>query len=72
MHYPKEDTDNKTAEIIEEILYIQRQPYMNWISALGRKVRVESLHQQLDDMGYAGDRPPRSWNQFRVGKNLEK
>lgn len=72
MHYPKEDTDNKIADIIQEILYIQRQPYVNWISAWGRKIKVDSLHQKLDEMGYGADRPPRNWNQFSVDKNFEK
>lgn len=67
MNYP--DKDNRTEEIINEILHIQSLTYVNWISALGRKLRVDSLHKELDDMGYCADRPPRQWSHLNVGKN---
>lgn len=71
MSWPEEDKDNKTQEIIDEILHIQSLKWNGWFSAFGRKLRVDTLHTKLDKMGYGGDRPPRSWNQYSVGKNLE-
>ena len=59
------DRDNRTHEILEEIQKIQSLQYENWIAALARKIKVESLHAELDKMGYRGDRPPRTWNQRR-------
>lgn len=53
----------KIEEIIAEIEEIQQLPYHNWISALSRKVKVDSLHQLLDDLKYEGIRPPREWIQ---------
>jgi hypothetical protein len=55
--------------IIEEIKEIQQQPYENSISALGRKIRVEKLHEQLDNLGYTGERPPLKWNQLLSDNN---
>jgi hypothetical protein len=71
MSWPEEDKDNNTQDIIEEIIQIQNLKWNGWFSALGRKIRVDTLHAKLDKMGYAGDRPPRTWNQYTVGKNLE-
>lgn len=71
MIWPEEDKDNKTQEIIDEILYIESLPWNGWFSGLGRKIRVEKLHSKLDEMGYGGDRPPRNWKMFTGNKNLE-
>lgn len=61
---------NKVVDdIINEIRYIQSTPYSNWISAMGKKLRVDKLHRKLDDIGYRGERPPRNWNQL---SNTEK
>ncbi len=57
-------------KIIQEIIEIQNQPYVNSISALGKKIRVEKLHKQLDEHGYKGERPPLIWNQLN-SKNDE-
>ena len=51
-------------KIIEEIKEIQQEPYMNSISAMGRKTKVEKLHAELDRLGYTGERPPIEWNQL--------
>lgn len=48
--------------IIDKILEIQKQPYVNWISSLSRKNEVENLHEQLDKFGYEGPRPPKDWS----------
>lgn len=72
MTWPETDKDNNTQEIIEEILRIQRLPWSNWLGGWARKIRVDELHSKLDEMGYGGDRPPRSWKMFSGEKNLEK
>lgn len=58
----------KIEEIIAEIEEIQGLPYQNWISALGRKVKVDNLHELLDRLNYDGIRPPREWNQMKNDK----
>ena len=54
----------QVQKIIDEIREIQQEPYMNSISALGKKIRVEKLHAELDRLGYMGERPPLHWNQL--------
>ena len=66
MHYP--ETDNRVYEILEEISYIQRLKWNGWFSALGRQIKVDKLHAELDKMSYGGDRPPRSWSHYNAGK----
>lgn len=66
MKYPEKD--NRTQEIIEEILHIQTLSYNGWFGGLSRKIKVDQLHSELDKMGYGGDRPPRQWKQFNNGK----
>ena len=67
MNFP--DQDNKVFEIIEEIESIQKLPYNGWFGTLGMKIRLDELHTQLDNMGYAGDRPPRKWSFRRPERN---
>jgi len=55
--------DQLIKELIQEIELIQAKPYMYWISAWSNKVKVDHLHKKLDQLGYTGNRPPRSWNQ---------
>jgi hypothetical protein len=66
MHYPEKD--NRLNEILQEIETIQSKPHNGWFTALGRQIKVDKLHAELDQMGYRGDRPPRSWSHFKVGK----
>jgi len=54
----------RIIEIIDEIETIQASQYQNSISALGKKIKVDRLHEELDKMGYEGERPPRTWNQI--------
>ena len=54
----------RIIEIIDEIKTIQASQYQNSISALGKKIKVDRLHEELDKMGYEGERPPRTWNQI--------
>ena len=63
---------NNIEEILEEIRYHQSQSYLNWISAWARKIKVDRLHSRLDQLGYNGQRPPRSWNQLLVKKIFNK
>jgi hypothetical protein len=56
--------EQKIMEIIDEIETIQSSQYQNSISALGKKIRVDRLQEELDKMGYEGERPPRTWNQI--------
>jgi hypothetical protein len=59
-------------KIIDEIREIQQEPYMNSISALGKKIRVERLHAELDRLGYTGERPPLQWNQLHNKDNKKE
>ena len=54
----------RIIKIIDEIKTIQASQYQNWISALGKKHKVDILHEELDKMNYEGERPPRTWNQI--------
>ena len=54
----------RIIDIIDEIETIQASQYQNSISALGKKIKVDRLHEELDKMGYEGERPPRTWNQI--------
>jgi len=55
--------DQHIKQIIIEIELIQAKPYVNSMSAWFNKVKVDHLHKKLDQLGYTGNRPPRSWNQ---------
>ena len=63
------DQDNRVFEILEEIQRIQSTPYISWFKALGNQIKVDKLHTELDQMGYAGDRPPRVWRHNRLKPN---
>jgi hypothetical protein len=56
--------EERIIEIIDEIETIQASQYQNSISALGKKIRVDRLQEELDKMNYEGERPPRTWNQI--------
>ena len=58
----------EVKKILAEIEEIQSLPYQNWISALGRKKKVEILHEKLDKLNYNGNRPPKFWRQIKPNK----
>ena len=58
------EQEERIVEIIDEIETIQASQYQNSISALGKKIKVDRLHEELDKMDYEGERPPRTWNQI--------
>jgi len=58
------EQEKRIIEIIDEIETIQTSQYQNSISALGKKIKVDRLHEELDKMEYEGKRPPRTWNQI--------
>ena len=62
---------NQINQIIDEIKKIQASPFENSISALGRKIRVEQLHADLDKLDYRGERPPFRWNQLSEENNTD-
>ena len=55
---------SEVDKIIKEIEEIQKQPYQNSISAMGKQHLVNNLHAKLDELGYEGERPPRNWSQL--------
>jgi len=58
------EQEERIIDIIDEIETIQASQYQNWISALSKKHKVDRLQEELDKMGYEGERPPRTWNQI--------
>ena len=66
------NSTNQINQIIDEIKKIQASPFENSISALGRKIRVEQLHADLDKLDYRGERPPLKWNQLSEENNGNK
>jgi hypothetical protein len=55
---------SEVDKIIKEIEEIQKQSYQNSISAMVWQLKVDNLHAKLDELGYKGERPPRSWSQL--------
>jgi hypothetical protein len=56
---------NRISEIIKNIEDVQTLPWSSVFGAWGRKIRVDKLHEELDIMGYTGERPPRNWSQLK-------